>query len=185
MQIIDVSYFIGEINIAQVDTPAVSSRLNVFINKYVPLVLNELLGYSVAKEFLEAVAAAPGVPLPEKWADLLNGKIYQVGGVEYNWIGFANAAKQSLLANFVWYRYAVDNVNQTVGAGNVKPLFENAEQASVAFKTETVWNEAVKWVESLDRFTYENRDTYYPDGASPLLSDCRPVYRRAVNSFNL
>lgn len=185
MQIIDASYFIGEINIAQVDTPAVNSKLTLFINKYVPLILDELLGYSVAKEFLAAVAAAPGVPLATKWSDLLNGKIYEVGGVEYKWQGFANAEKMSLLANFVWYRYAVDQVNQTVGAGNVKPVFENAEAVSPAYKTESVWNEAIKWVEQLDYFTYNNRDTYYPDGASPLSCKGERVYRRKINSFNL
>lgn len=150
MILIDASYFIGQITIAQVETPPVSENLQLFIEKYEPEILRKLLG----KDFYRAFVNGLQAPTPEqRWIDLRNG-------VEDEWMGFTNDLKQSIIANYVYYWYTRDQASQTVGMGESLPKAENAERFSFANKQVRAWNEMVDWIHELYHFLREHQAEY-------------------------
>jgi len=59
MSLIDVSYFVQELQIPNTDEAAISERLTGFISKYEPEFLQKLFGYPLYKAFVAGVAITP------------------------------------------------------------------------------------------------------------------------------
>lgn len=159
MSLIDITYFYGEINIAQIDNATVSSTVNDFIKKYEPKCLKQLLGVGFALEFMAQVDPVSG-PVEQRWLDLLNGKTYEYQGRTYQWMGFVNEDKESILANYVYYWWIRKEVQQTTGMGQVKPSGENGSITSSKNTTIRAWNEMVEWAHSLVLYLDAHRDLY-------------------------
>src|SRR5258708_7552534 len=95
--IIDSSFFVGELNVPNSEQSAVLERLNLFISKYEFQCLNGILGYELYK-------ALTNSPTDERMVDLLDGKEFTSNcGVKSKWIGLKHDTNQSLIANFVYY----------------------------------------------------------------------------------
>lgn len=85
MPLIDRSYFIGDINIANTHKVDIGERLDWFIEKHETPLLQDLLGYSLYKAFM---AGLQGAPVDQKWTDLLQGAEYtDLGGKLKKWMG--------------------------------------------------------------------------------------------------
>lgn len=129
MQLIDESFFIGEIVVAQTDQVEVSENLQVFIKKYQREFLTLLLGQTVYDQFI-AELIKPDADIAQKWKDLYNKLIFVDG-----------LYKGSPIANYVYYFYMRNNVTQTTGIGEGKGKAENATIGINNDKMVRAWNE--------------------------------------------
>ena len=59
--LIDTSYFVGELNIPNTDSPAILERLTWFINKYEVEILRDVLGTDLYRAFMDALGQGEGV----------------------------------------------------------------------------------------------------------------------------
>ncbi len=154
--IIDKSYFIGEISIAQLGSIPVQDALTLFIDKREPEYLKKALGYAFAKLFSDGLAADV---VEQRWTDLLEGAEYDdCEDITREWMGFQNDGKQSPIANYIYYWYQRDNITFTASVGEMAGKAENATSVSPAPKMIRVWNEMVKWNKSLYDYLLNKKD---------------------------
>lgn len=73
MSLIDISYFVNELNVPNTDQAPVMARLTAFIQKYEQEFLRHLLGYPLYKAFITGLATTPP---PQRILDILYGKEY-------------------------------------------------------------------------------------------------------------
>lgn len=175
MQLIDITYFVGEINVANTDQLPVRERLELFVKKYEKRFLTHLLGETVYNEFMDGLEL---IPVPQKWQDLKE-KLVDAD------------TKESPIANYVYYFYMRDNYTQTVGLGEVKATAENAVMSNNDAKMVRAWNEMVIWVYDLRPWFIDNQVNYF---FTPLCYyfrtwNCWPHYHedpfRIKNTLNL
>lgn len=178
MSLIDATYFRGELSIGSKSSPAVLESLQFFIAKYEPDCLDRLLGLGFAEAFRAGIAG--GAP-EQRWIDLRDGKLYTWKNRDRKWIGFTNAGKISILANYVYYYYQRNLVSQSVGVGEVATKAENARRISPAAKMVRAWNEMGQWIYELQDFLIAHASDY-PEWkkAEQQLCDFLPL-----NEYNL
>ncbi len=159
--IINSTYFYGRLTIAQKDTPPVAQTLIEFIAKYESKYLNKILGYKTAKDFTTGLEATTPA---QKWVDLRDGKDFQDATLKWRkWIGFGNCnAKESPIANYVYYQWMANEVSNTTGIGERKLTFANSINYSPAQKMCAAWNEMAEWHSELTTFLEVYKDDY-PD----------------------
>lgn len=127
---IDATYFIGEINIPNVDQPSVLENLNLFIKKYEKRFLILLLGDTVYDDFINGLSEDP---IPVKWSELRDRLIN-------------SEDKESPIANYVYYWYMRDQSTTSTGIGETKPNAENASIVRSSDKQVRGWNEMSDWI---------------------------------------
>jgi len=84
--------------------------------------------------------------IPQKWIDLVNGTTYTSNDVDLVWGGLIQeigTAKNSLLADFVYYHWLVDNVSYMTGVGDSKGNPKGANLVNPTQRVVNVWNEFV------------------------------------------
>ena len=135
MSLIDLTYFSGEILVAQRSQPEVQESLTKLIAKYEPKILVDLMGKKMYADFTAGIAAET----PEaKWTNLRDG-------VTGEWMGFKNSVKLSLIANYIYCMWCRKENTQTVGIGTVIPKAENAQKVAPVDNYVRAWNEMVDW----------------------------------------
>jgi len=87
--LIDQSYFIAEINIAGTDRPEVIDTLNALVSKYEPMFLRDVLGIELSTLF---VAGLIPDPIDQRYIDIRDGKVFQIGSIYYRWRGLIEGA---------------------------------------------------------------------------------------------
>jgi len=132
----------GEQNIADISNDGVQENLQVFIDKYEVRFLKELLGVSLANEFIAGLAVDP---IEQKWIDLRD-----------------DTDLKEMLKCYVFYWYINYQITLTSGTGEVKPSNENSNVASAYPKMVLSWNEMVKMIRLFDLSTET-----YPDYLRP------------------
>lgn len=158
MDLVTISYFIGEIDIPNTDQVAISSLVTVFINKYQKEFLYKVLGYSNAEAF---IADYGGVTPSQKWIDLATGKTYTRYSKQVRWEGlFRTNPPQSPIANYIYYWYTLNSFTTTMGVGETKATSENSLIASAEFKMVRAWGEMQGWVRELYNFLESNKEVY-------------------------
>lgn len=175
MQLIDITYFVGEINVANTDQLPVRERLELFIKKYEKRFLTQLLGEAVYNEFMTGLQV---IPVLQKWEDLKDKLV-------------DDDTKESPVANYVYYFYMRDNYTQTVGVGEVKAKAENSVMSNNDAKMVRAWNEMVLWVDDLRPWFVDNQLYYSLTALSYYFRtwSCWPHYHedpfRIKNTLNL
>lgn len=167
MNLINETYFVGDLNIPNTSNPAILERLQWFINKYERKMLEDLLGYELWKlldtQITQEEENSPATPLP-RLASLLDGTEYtDTGGRLRNWRGLVyteSGAPCSLVANFVYWHWIKDQTTQTVGFGEVATQAQNATLVSPTVKQVSAWNEMSKQVQELWYFLNNNQADY-------------------------
>lgn len=136
--LIDISYFIGEINIAQLGQRSVQVRVGLFITKYEADYLLKILGYEFSKLFNTAREAND---LAGRWGKLINGDEYTDadGNVQY-WTGFSNEALMSPIANYTYFFFARDNASVTTASSEVVNNKKESINIGPAMKQMKAWN---------------------------------------------
>ncbi len=182
---IDKTYFQKELNIPslQAQSPVLNS-LNLFIQTREPMYLRAALGYSLWKLFIAGLAET--VP-DARWTDLKNGADYTDGnGILRRWEGFANAAKESPIAGYVYYWFIRDAATYTTSSGEVESKKENASNVNHNMKLVKAYNDMVSLTAILhDYLTYavdESDNPLYPE-YNPDAVECGIF--KPINIFNL
>jgi len=160
MALIDSTYLTGELYIANTASGPVADTLGTFIEKYSRELLNKVLGIEMRQSFLSGLEAAS----PEqRWLDLRDGLGFATNGGDLEWVGFANSQlKASPIANYVFFKYNIYLIDQSVGAGNLHPTVENGYIASPIKKLTRAWNEMVLMLRSLV-YLLEAEKELYPE----------------------
>jgi hypothetical protein len=106
MSLIDSSYFIGPLTVAQLGQQSVRDNLNLFINRAEPQYLEAALGYDLWQDFLTGLAQPVIDP---RWLALLNGVKFTsvsnwpnwyVGFNMYNWYYWLNSQRSLYFPGF-------------------------------------------------------------------------------------
>lgn len=142
MTLIDSSYFVGDIQLPNLDE--IDNTFDDVIAKYEKEVLTKLLGYRLYNEFI----AALGTETPDaKWIDLRDGATFQFdfcgNTIHREWNGLANEELISLIAYYVYYQYRNDTLGTTTSISDVIGIPENAEQINDSRKMTKAWNRGV------------------------------------------
>lgn len=169
MAIIDESYFIGEITVAQRSQESVLEDLNFKIDKYERDFLHRFFGVKMTKDFLQGIEDED-----PKWLKLLNGDYFDDGN-RY-WMGFANDEKQSIIANYVYWFYTRDLFMQETGSGSAIPQNENSTHANPTYKQIRAWNEMVDWIMTLHDYLYANDFSDYRWMSLHWGCGCKPEF---------
>lgn len=142
--IIDISYFVGDIEIPNISQEEIEADVNNSITIYEKEVLIALLGYPMYKE-LRAATPAPG----DKWYKLINGEefTFTVDGQEVNtkWDGLKGEEKKSLIAYYVYFMHRRKRQSYNAGVGiEVEADTDNSKPSSLYVRLVDVWNGFVK-----------------------------------------
>lgn len=152
MYIIDETYFIKDLqvpNLSEMDSDNLA-ELETYIDKYVPELLQNLLGYDLFELLnsnLEPNRVDVKPTAPQKIKDLVNGKVYQVDGKNKKWKGLVyeeGLYKGSLLAKFVFYFWLMEKSSLVTTTGEKLIDSQNAINVNSTQRLVGVWNDFLK-----------------------------------------
>lgn len=87
--LIDSSYFVGSLTIAQTGLKAVDDNLDNYINRWEPIIMEAAIGIDFYQAFLDGLDITPG-PIEQRWLDLLMGFAFtDLSGIKRRFGGFA------------------------------------------------------------------------------------------------
>jgi len=169
MSLINTSFFVGNLQIPNATESSVASVIVFYINKFEPEFLQNLLGYPLYKEFIAN-------PSADRFKNIINGcEFTDFQGYTAKWKGLIEVLvpdptppsttpigqKQSIIANYVYFRYRQRNETQFTGIGEVKmKASEGSESVSPRKKMAFIWNEIHYNVKVLMQFFEMNQATY-------------------------
>jgi hypothetical protein len=171
--LIDLTYFNTDKTVSR---PETDTLLTAYILKFEPEILEKILGYDLKKAFLAGLTGT----VAQKWTDLKEGKEYSKDGIYYNWPGFTNTLKQSLIANYVFYKFTCGAFYTTNGSGIWLASSENSKQADKRYLQVMIYNEMIDLINKMDCFiSYQNSvdSATYPNYSPETLSK--------INIFNI
>ena len=132
--LIDNSYFTGEINLPGELLTGSFATIDSYIEKYEKNFLIKLLGYTAYKDFITN---------PATYAGLINGAEYttQYNGLKtVRWNGLVNDDLISPIAYYVYYHFMRDLATNTSNMGVTLPNSENSSVVSMSHKLIFAWN---------------------------------------------
>ncbi|MCK5607628.1 hypothetical protein KAR91_37435 [Candidatus Pacearchaeota archaeon] len=143
-QLIDTTYFVGEISLPARVLTGDFADISPFIVKYEREALIELIGYTLYKQLKVEIDAAS---YTTKWDRLVNGHEYTIDYLGdshlVKWNGLINSELDSLLAYYIYYRYVQYHITHTSSVGEVLNLTENSARISASQKMVDAWNKFV------------------------------------------
>lgn len=148
MSLIDVSFFIGEMNVPNTDQASTASLLQVYIDQYEPEYLTALLGPDLYAAFKDGLLLQP---VPQEWTDLQNQLIVING-----------ASKVSPITNYVYFFFTRRATYNNTGAGITQPAYENATVVDSKIETARAWNQMNKLSFTVYKFLITNCLVYGP-----------------------
>ena len=168
MYIITPDYFQKQYTIPNIDEMDSKNAtvLDICIDQYVRLLLQNALGYNLWKELdLNITDGVLDIGAPQKWLDLVNGKTYIKDSKTFTWKGLIYTEgiyKGSLLVPFVYYQFLKENVSLLTGTGEKVLDASNAIGVNSTQRMVMSWNDFVNQYQG-QCFNYSvNR--YYHDG---------------------
>lgn len=185
MTIISPTDFRGQQNIPGISNPGTFQNVKIFIDKYEDKFLKELLGASLAAEFIAALVPVEVVPAtnPITYVPILP-----------KWLYLRNQTDlKPMLINYIYYWYIRNEVTFTAVTGEAKTENENSTRVSSVDKQFRAWNEMVDMARSftLDLAIYPNYvvpviNEYFGYGWYSFHSRCRvkDIYIK-ISALNL
>lgn len=146
MSLIDASFFIGELNIANTDEASVLSVLQLYIDEYEPEYLKLLLGAKLYFDFNAGLSADPILP---QWTDLKNELITITG-----------TSKVSPIANYIYFYFTRRQQYGNGGAVLTQSAFENAIVIDSKIETSRCWNKMNRLSFTVYKFLKANASIY-------------------------
>jgi len=130
--LINKTFFVGEIILPNLHLQAEETRLDYFISKYEPECLIKIMGYPLYRLFLSESSS--------RMNDLLNGAEYQDGEGNFRkWNGLKYGTL-SLIASYIYFYFIENNKAHTVGTGSMITKKESGSSISPADKMTLAWN---------------------------------------------
>ncbi|MGB0896887.1 MAG: hypothetical protein ACPGRW_06165 [Flavobacteriaceae bacterium] len=152
MYLIDSTYFIKDLIVpnkgVSLDIPNNEESLDQYIDKYARQLLQNALGSVLFDELDSNITNGildPGAD--QKWKDLVNGKSYTLSGTAYKWKGLLfteGAFKGSILAQYTYYHWHLDQLSRMSRMGEVKGSAVNAQAVNSTSKSVKVWNQYIE-----------------------------------------
>lgn len=178
MSLIDQSYFKGELLIPHLTQAVDIAALQLLIDAKESELLTKLLGYELYKLYVAGITANT-----QKYKDIRDGKEYtNSSGSLTKWVGLAftvGTIKKSLIANYVYCCYQINNYTFTTGSGEKKT--DLAINALPEDKVNRAWNEMVSWNVDLYEFLSTNK-VDYPEYVKVIIDS--ELYNKK-NRFNI
>lgn len=173
---LDETYFVGELSIAQLNDPSVLENFEVLNKKYQRKFLRSVFGIEMAR-LIEEDLDKEEEDQEERFQKIINGDFFMDNDNSIEWIGLVNEEKLSPLANYVFYYIAQEGETYQAQFGESAGVSENSKRVSVDDRLVAVWNEMVEYLEPLYCYLEEYKDLY-------------PEFRKLVkfeiiNTFNL
>lgn len=151
--IIDISFFILDINIPNTDEEPIIERINGFMSKYERICLEGLLGYNLYKVFLTEFS--------ERMTNILYGVEYEDSyGKTKKWKGLVHDTNISLIAYYVYYFIQETSATQTTGMTTYIPKLKEGISVSPQDKMVSAWNKYSKEASELLSFLKNNISVY-------------------------
>jgi hypothetical protein len=147
--LIDSSFFVGDINIPNTSKPEVAESLNLFIAKHETELLKQLFGYELWKSY-NTDATTP------RFFSLINGED-DWRGLVYN---ISLDVKGSLIAYYVYWFWMKDKQIWNSGYGTVRPKGDQTEVMPVYLKLMEAWNTFSKQACEFISYIGNNKDIY-------------------------
>lgn len=180
--LIDKTYFVAELNVPNWNTDSVGRLLDAFIDKYEDQFLRYALGLELYTAFQAGLLGTP--VMLQRWVDLRDGVAYTYGNRQWQWRGLRQAAaKQSPIANYVYYWFMRDGFTQSTTMGEANTNKENATSTNPGAKMVRAWNEMAQQVYSLQHYMRATVSTY-PEWQSNLLWVSSRHFQ-PINEFNI
>lgn len=141
--VVDTSFFIGDIEVPNLNQGPNKTDMENSIALYEKEVLLALFGYPMYKEF-----AAANPVSGDKWYKLIYGEefTFEFEGetVTRYWDGLKGATKKSLVAYYIYFMHRRKKASYMAGLGaEVESKNENSELTSLPEKLQYIWNEFV------------------------------------------
>jgi hypothetical protein len=154
MPITDNTYYINDI---QLPVDEIGAILNPLIIRFEPEIIEKCLGFSLKNDFYAGLGI---VPIAQKWLDLRDGIVYQIDGISYQWIGFKNEAKKSIISYFIYVEYLAQKTKSIVGSGGKINQSENGQTVDTFVEQCRAFNRGIELMKQLDTFiNYSNEQT--------------------------
>lgn len=169
---IDISYFVGGIDIPNTDTTN-KNALGLAIKKYESEFLTRFLGKALYAYLLSVTdfITDPNNPTAAGMDGYLingisftgsNGNPNYTEGIRGGDLYATSGFKRSMIANYVYWQWMRQYSSQTVGVGVVKSKVENMMLVSPKDKMVTAWNEMVDLITVLHDYLIINKADF-PD----------------------
>lgn len=178
--LVNQTFFIGDIVIPNLTHTADIDRITNFIDKHEPECLRKILGYSLFK--------LVGVESSQRMTDLLDGAEYIDGaGDLQKWNGLVHNTTISLIAYYVYFYYQKWQASQSSGVGTNVPKAEAGVSISPREKQVTAWNNFSSEVESMACFLWLKKNgsgvRVYPEFSYHQFCETRRISRRIDSVF--
>lgn len=178
--LIDYSYFTGDVNIPNSNDQNIQSRLSIFISTYEVDFLNKILGYELYKRVVDSPSNADIILL-------MNGTEYEDdNGVTQKWKGLIDtSAKRSIIANYIYKFWMVDSTVQYSGNSVYVPISTDKEVSNPHSKVHDVWRYMSSEVYSMVCYLLSNENkSKYPEYNSTIASRAL-YYVKPLNYFDI
>jgi hypothetical protein len=200
VNLIDETYFIGPLTIAQLGHKPTVDSLRDYITVGQEQLLQAAMGYELYKDFMAGLDVGSDEVVEQKWLDILNGvEFTSLYDRLVKWQGFQPEVKLRAgpLTNYVFFNFVRSLNTQQTGTGTAQSKTQNAVQAPPDFKTTDAWNNMVDQIWLLWEFLRVNADTYPQfnlwDVAGMRIWSFWPYYRttggrivfRKTNAFSI
>lgn len=141
-----------------------TSKLQIYIDRYEPRYLRELLGVELYNEFVTDLI--DGLPQSPNFIKIFEALAEDVGSYYYTYNRYYqineildSAGMYDMLQGFIYFEYSKDLKNQMTPYGNVKQNAENSEVVNTLFSTMyNRYNEGIKSYDSIQQYILLNQD---------------------------
>lgn len=135
-----------------------SSLLTQFIDGFVPQFLKDALGITLFNELDSNITDGElDENAPQKWKDLVNGKIYIVNDIEKEWKGLVynmGAFKESILIPYVYYHWLENELSTMTATGDKVISSKNAVNVNPNQRLVKCWNDFVTMNQHCSDYNY-------------------------------
>lgn len=166
--LINPSFFVGDINIPNTSKLEVAESLNVFISKYEKDLLIKMLGYSLWKSY-------DTDPTTERFVNLING-VDEWRGLVYD---ISDTVKGSVIAYYVYCWWLKDKQTWNSGIGVVRPKGDQVDVMPIHIKMVDAWNTCSSIVGEFISYMSDSDDIY------PEWNPCELWQLRPINDFDI
>ena len=149
MSLIDQTYFQGTIAIPASKYEPIQGIIDRCENQ----LITDLFGYQLAK----LIKDYDPLTSEQRIIDIVQGKDFTTrGGDLQRWNGLVNTEKESVIAYWVFYKWAIERETIATRSAAIKPTPENSENASFETKALAAYNHM------LDLYGYRGQCDYAP-----------------------
>lgn len=163
------------------------AELAIFIANGEKEYLTDVLGYEMAKEFIQNIEGNIDEVTPAFLKLWKGTEFIDKHGRLNKWPGFLNTEDLSPIVPFIYRKWQISRQTYSSGSGERVVLTENSEPTGVTNKIVSAWNDMVALNLILDDFLTVNKEAYpkYPGIYGKLGEYGNIKYFKRLNAFGV